>query len=71
MFSKCLLRHNVVRVFVSSLVLVYVRAIFVIVPLNMTYLHCLQHSLFEHLFNLYLFYRHITNFIPDITVKSR
>jgi len=24
------------------------------VPLNMTYLHCLQHSLFEHLFNLYL-----------------
>jgi len=23
------------------------------VPLNMTYLHCLQHSLFEHLFNLY------------------
>ena len=27
MFSKCLLRHDVVRVFVSSLVLVYVRAI--------------------------------------------
>jgi len=26
---------------------------FVMVPLNMTYLHCLQHSLFEHLFNLY------------------
>ena len=23
------------------------------VPLNMTYLHCLPHSLFEHLFNLY------------------
>ena len=23
------------------------------VPLNMTYLYCLQHSLFEHLFNLY------------------
>jgi len=23
------------------------------VPLNMTYLHCLQHSLFEHLFNIY------------------
>ena len=23
------------------------------VPLNLTYLHCLQHSLFEHLFNLY------------------
>jgi len=26
---------------------------FVMVPLNMTYLHCLQQSLFEHLFNLY------------------
>ena len=26
-FSKCLLRHDVVRVFVSSLVLVFVRAI--------------------------------------------
>jgi len=48
MFPKCLLRYDVVRVFVSSLVLVFVRAI-----LNMAYLHCLQHSLFEHLFNLY------------------
>jgi len=26
---------------------------FVMVPSNMTYLHCLRHSLFEHLFNLY------------------
>ena len=26
---------------------------FVMVPLNLTYLHCLQHFLFEHLFNLY------------------
>ena len=26
---------------------------FVMVPLIMTYLHCLQHSLFEHLFKLY------------------
>jgi len=25
------------------------------VPLNLTYLHCLQHSLFEHLFNLYCY----------------
>ena len=23
------------------------------VPLNLTYQHCLQHSFFEHLFNLY------------------
>ena len=34
---------------------------FVMVPLNMTYLHCLQHSLFEHFFNLYL-YSHGTTF---------
>ena len=26
---------------------------FVMVPLNLTYLHCLQYSFFEHLFNLY------------------
>ena len=26
---------------------------FVMVPLNLTCLHCLQHSFFEHLFNLY------------------
>ena len=26
---------------------------FVMVPLNLTYLHCVQHYLFEHLFNLY------------------
>jgi len=49
-FSKCLLRHGVLRVFVSICVLVLVRA-FVMVPLNMTYLHCLQHSFFEHLLN--------------------
>ena len=30
---------------------------FVKVPLNLTYQHCLQHSFFEHLFNLYLFKR--------------
>ena len=26
---------------------------FVMVPINFTYLHCLQHSFFEHLFNFY------------------
>jgi len=41
-----MLRYDVLRVFVSFCVLVFVRA------LNLTYLHCLQHSLFEHLFNL-------------------
>ena len=34
MFSKCLLRHDVVRVFVSSLVLVFVRAILSWYPLT-------------------------------------
>jgi len=37
--------------------------------LNMTYLHCLQHSLFEHLFNLYcIFYYDVhgcTNVVND------
>jgi len=28
---------------------------FLMVPLNVTHLHCLQHSFFKHLFNLYLF----------------
>ena len=47
-----MLRHGVVRVFVSFCVLVFVH--FVMVPLNLTYLQCLQQqSFFEHLFNLY------------------
>ena len=29
------------------------RRYFAILPLNLTYLHCMQHSFFEHLFNLY------------------
>jgi len=46
---------------------------FVMVPLNMTYLHCLQHSLFEHLFNLYCaanyFYTsYVIEMKPDICV---
>jgi len=52
MFSKCMLRHNVVRDFVSSIVLVFCTGRFVVVPLNMTYLHILQHYLFEHQFIL-------------------
>ena len=56
-FSKCLLPHGVLCVFVSFCVLVFVRAIFtrhfVMVSLNLTYLHCLQLYFFEHLFNLY------------------
>jgi len=43
---------------------VFVPAIFVMVPLNMTYLHYLQHSFFEHLFNLYC------NIIKNITCFS-
>ena len=29
----------------------FCKGYFVLVPLNLTYLHCLQHSFFEHLFN--------------------
>ena len=52
-FSKFLLRHDVVRVFVSVSVLVFCTDYFVIVPLNVKFLHSLQHSLYEHQFNLY------------------
>ena len=39
---------------------------FVMVPLNMTYLHCLQHSLFEHLFNLYYINEHNNKSVPRL-----
>jgi len=48
--SKCLLRHGVLRVFVSFCV--FLSGHVVMVPSNYTYLHCLQHSLFEHFLNL-------------------
>jgi len=38
---------------VTLLKLRYSHVFLVNVPFNVTYLHCLQHSLFEHLFNLY------------------
>ena len=47
-----MLRHDVVRVFVA-LCVIFCTGHFVMVPLNLTNLHCLQHSLFEHLFKLY------------------
>ena len=50
-----MLRHGVVRVFVSFCVS-FCAGHFVMVPLNLTYLHCLQHSFFEHLFNLFLLF---------------
>jgi len=46
------MRLAVLRVFVLFCVFVFYRP-FCHVPLNLTYLHCLQHSFFEHL-NLYL-----------------
>ena len=52
MFSKCLLRHDVVRVFIVPCAS-FCTGHFVMGPLNITNLHCLQHSLFEHLFHLY------------------
>jgi len=33
---------------------------FVTVPLNFAFLHCLQHSFFEHIFNLYLYLYMVT-----------
>ena len=43
-----------VNVFLCCSVLFFVRAcLFVMVPLNLKCLHCLQHSFFDHLFNVY------------------
>ena len=39
---------------------------FVMVPLNLKYLHCLQHSFFEHIINLYL---HICQYTSDFKSK--
>jgi len=37
------------------------------VPLNLTYPHCLQHSLFEHVSNLYNKYKVLlTTFVPAL-----
>ena len=38
--SKCMLRHGVLRVFVSFSMLGFCTGHFVMVPLNLTYLHC-------------------------------
>jgi len=41
---------------------------FVMVLLNLTYLHCLQHFLFEHLFNLYFFRKYEK--LPNIVINA-
>jgi len=52
-FSECLLPLGVLLVFCAVLCVCFCTSHFEMVPLNMTYLHCLQHSSCEHLFNLY------------------
>jgi len=52
-----MLRHDVVRVFVSNCVLVFVRVILSWCP---KHLHCLQHSLYEHLFHLSCYSYHVS-----------
>jgi len=42
---------------------------FVMVPLNLTYLHCLQHSLFEHLFNLYYDAAYVFNIYSELVIE--
>ena len=43
--------QNVLYVFLCVLCVSFCTGRFVMVPLLLTYLHCLQHSFFEHLFN--------------------
>jgi len=40
--------------------------LFVTVSLNLTCLHCLQHSFFEHLFNVYYLRRHKWRMSGDV-----
>ena len=48
-FSEC-----IIRVLWCSLCVCFCTSHVVMVPLNLTCLHCFQHSFFEHSFNLYL-----------------
>jgi len=59
-----MLRHNVVRAFVSFCVLVFIRAILSWCILNLTYLHCLQHALLENPFNLHS--KHVRGTTPAL-----
>jgi len=52
-FMSCLLRLDVCVFFVPFLCVCLCTGHFVMVPLNMTCLHCVQHSFCEHLLNLY------------------
>ena len=49
----CVLIMLMFHVFCVVLCVCFCTGHFVMVPLNLTFLYCLQHSLFEHLFNLY------------------
>ena len=71
--SKCMLRHDVVRIFCVFPYVSFCTGHFVMVPLNMTYLHCLQHSLFEPLFNLYwnVCYRGLLYILRVAVLKHR
>ena len=50
--SKCLLR-SCVLLFYVVLCVGFCTGHFVTVTFSLTYLHCLQHSFFEHLFSVY------------------
>jgi len=53
-YSVCMLLLCALRVFVVICVCLCIGHL-VMVPLNFAFLHCLQHSFFEHIFNLYLY----------------
>jgi len=63
-FSECLLRLGVLRVLCCSVCVFLCTGHFVMVPLNLTSLHCLQHSFFEHLYNLYSNVNNIQCMVP-------
>ena len=72
--SKCMLRLGVLRDVCVVMCVGFCKGHFLKVPLNLTHLHCLQHSLIEHLLNLYcnlLFDQGITAHNIGVYVKKR
>ena len=57
-------------VFCAVLCVSFCTGHFVMVPLNLTYLHCLQHSLFEHLFISYYDHEHHERYLNILNVRK-
>ena len=64
-YSECLLRLVVLRVLCCS-VCVFCKGFFVMVPLNLACLHCLQHFFFKYISSIYI---HISAEFSQTTIQ--